>query len=165
MSYKINNEVTIKGSRQDLVEKIQALAQRYYNYAMNSDELNYVFLKSVIYIEETVKEINFNLHGTSKYSGLKAHLEQLDLVKDESVKKSLDLLRKVKVFRDNLAHKLEYSVIDDPDFLKVFSIENLTPLEVQKKAVADYFQNVGHGLFYLKIGMELSENFIYYVHD
>ncbi len=137
-------------------------ADRYFKFAISSNEVNYIFLKSIIYVEEMLKTINSKLHGPQDYSTLE---KQIKLIRDlayteKIVRDSIDKLDKIKGFRNSIAHEFEYHIEEDIDFLKIMEISPDLILSDKKYKIAVYFKDVIAGFLYIKIGMEQYDDFI-----
>jgi len=163
MAFQLKSETNLSITREELEKKIREEVERYVTHVLKSNEVDYVFLKSVIYAEGLVKEVNKKLHGTDERTSLEKHLELMDLITDPSVKRSIQLFRQIKPFRNTLAHKLEYRTEDDPMFIKRFKFVETEDIEAKKKKIADYFNSIVHGILFVKIGIEYSQDFIYYI--
>lgn len=155
-------KIKLKQTQEEVVEEIRKEIYRYFDNANKSSEIGYIFLKSVIYVEEIIKNINKDLHGASKYTGLEKHLEQIDLIEDERVKKSSKLLKQVKDFRDKMAHNLDYHIEEDEKFFKLLGLKIDSSTEEKKRKIFEYFKDVAEGFIFLKILIDLSDKPVFY---
>lgn len=166
MSYKVNQNISNQSIEKEVKELIKIEIERFFDNAMTSSEIDLVFLKSMIYIEELIKHITNKLFGTKNYVGLTQHITQLKLIKgEEKLNNSINLVEKIKNFRDNMAHNLEYHTEDDPVFLKEFNFSKSDHIDDKKYKVAMYFRDVAYGFLYLKIGLNNLDGFISYYND
>lgn len=166
MSYKVNQDIANKNIDKEVRDLISSEIDRFFNNTMKSSELDLVFLKSMIYIEELIKGITKKLFGTKNHVGLSQHIAQLKLIKgEEKLDNSIRYVEKIKTFRDNMAHNLEYHIEDDPQFLKEFKIIKDDKIQNKKYNIAVYFKDVAHGFLYIKIGLNKFDGFIVYIND
>jgi uncharacterized protein (DUF2132 family) len=166
MPYSINTQAVVSLKDINIEKLISTEIEKYISNTLHYKEVELVFLKSIIYVEELVKEINMKLHGTVGFVGLERHIELMKLIKDDtSISKSISFLERIKGFRNNMAHKLEYQLEQDPNFLREFKINKNMDLNKKRYEIAMYFKDVAHGFIFLKIGMSTIKNFIIYEKD
>jgi len=164
MPYLVNSDVSAPDPDGRIKKIIEEQIRRYFDNTMRSEEVELVFLKSVIYVEELVKEITRHMFEASKTSGLERHIKLLKLITgDERVSKSVELLERIKGFRDKMAHDLEYSLESDPNFNREFKLETTDSINKKKEKIAVYFKDIAHGFLYLKVGLDEFDNFVKFI--
>ena len=158
------NAKSSRATKQDFEVEIIKETEKYFDNVMSYSEIDYIFLKSVIYVEEIIKDINLKLHLTSPNAGLEVHINQIKLLeeKGELAKKSVAYLEKIKKARNSIAHKLDYKLENDKQVMGILKINRTDDLETKKYKIAIYFKEVINGFLFIKLGMKHLENFILY---
>jgi uncharacterized protein YutE (UPF0331/DUF86 family) len=166
MRLEVNEKLLVKETTDEITKIILDRRDRYYKNVMSSNEVSYIFLKSVIYLEEIVKDINFELHATSKkYVGLDRQITQLELIRNGFISEPLRKLKLVNGLRNKLAHDLEYEIENDTLFLKETGCVQTLDLQARKEILANYFGEIVYHFLYLQIGIQLSADFIKFVRE
>jgi len=172
--YIDQNAKTGNSARAEVKKKINERAKRYNDYVKTQDNPNLLFLKSIIYTEELIKEIIRDIYGNNIKTEAMTLGRAMEYIKvfndDEFVKKSIDLLTIIKKTRDKMAHELEFDINECVSFWNTVSNHssgqktstNSNNLSNKQRCVAinEYFSDVIHGFLYIKTGMEVIPDFI-----
>lgn len=162
MPFFINEKSKID-TKADLTSLISNEADKYLKHTMKFNDIGYVFLKSILYVEDLIKEINEYIYGKSPNEMLGIKIKKIKLIKENNTfDKSIQYLEKLKFYRDKMVHDLYYVPEEDLSFLEIFKINFEDNLDTRKKKIADYFIKVVHGFLYVKLGLQFIDGFIYF---
>jgi len=186
MPIVINKDALSIEQKAETEAKIQEEVTRYLKYT-DKDELNFVLLRSFIYVEELLNNINYKLHGIdTDRTMLGKNIELFSLIKGtDTVDMSLKLLRDIKKSRNSIAHDLEYDILSDIELITKFrkhyldnyketGLIKISELEDESKTMSTlgykylitmYFKDLIHGILYVKLGLDTIPNFISYTKD
>ena len=183
MPFIINNEIPMEEIEiKSIRGKIRESADRYIKYT-DSMDVNLILLKSFIYTEELLGDINKRLHGIDPdRTTLGTNIKLFSLIKDDATSLSIKLLKNILKTRNKIAHNLEYDVLKDITFIKIikkYYIENNADdgiidvsalldetggldIPCYQHLISTYFSGLINGILYVKSGLETMPNFIAY---
>ena len=158
----INIEPKYDNSKISLPDIVEKEVVRYIKNVSRYADIEMVFLKSAIHMEDMLRKINKDLLkiDSKRFEENIKFFDSIEGVDTESVK----LLRKVNYFRNKIAHELEYSLDEDPEFLDEINSKVTDPVDFKTKII-NYFQFSLRGILYVKTGMEICSDFIAYKHN
>jgi len=135
----------------------------YIKHVLKHDNLELMFMKSFIYIENLLLKINQNLFSITNEPGffiLYGNYKKIRGVNN----KFFPQIEFIKDIRDKIAHEIEYNIDTDINFITEFGLEGLSVIQKQMR-ITDYFSNIIFGILEVKIGMDLFDDFIVYKKD
>lgn len=164
MPFFINEKAKIDTKEiDDLGNLISREADKYLKHTMKLNDIDYVFLKSILYVEDLIEEINKNIYGKSSNEMLGKKIEKIKLIQgNNTLSESIEYLEKIKKFRDKIAHDFYYVLEEDLNFLEEFKITSADDVNSKKNKIAEHFIKVVHGFLYVKLGLQFIDEFIYF---
>ncbi len=163
MPFFINEKTKIDSTKVDLEKQILDEADKYLEHTMKLNDIGYVFLKSILYVEDLIEEINQYIYGKNSNEMLGKKIEKIKLIQgNNTLNESIKYLEKIKKFRDNIAHDFYYLPEEDLNFLNEFEITSTDDINSKKHKIANYFIKVVHGFLYVKLGLQFIDDFIYF---
>lgn len=170
----INNIQDIENAKIKILEEVTIEAKRYITSISKLKEFDYIFLKSFGYFEELIDRILLIVYTSNgkKLESLGIHLKIeicRDIVNSTDFYESLKKAEKLISYRNKVAHKLDYKLEEDDNFLKLIKFKKSNSLlndHLNKKSLLiKYFNEVYGSPLTIVIGSKLNKKFFEWAQD